>query len=260
MRGIESENRGATMTKVLCATRTATAMIAALVLLTVGAAHSQQPAMHAPAGDANWIKGEWLVSVTGEETTRALDVANVQATEGSAYALEASYGVAGTRLQAVAAELRRVDDKWTIGFTTPIGAAIAAQSTDEKAFSGTITYKNGTSKPLAMMPANLARHWLGREEVAALLIGKRVTFVRLRDGAQITWQLDDGGALYAHNSKGQNDNGSWQLGAQGELCLTWRGNSGDGCLYVFRDGANGPLMFTPQKSPSSPPWSKLVSP
>ena len=248
------------MTTVFGATRSATAMIAAFVLLAVSAAHAQQSAMPAPAADADWIKGEWVVSVSGEETTRTLDVANVQATAGSAYALDASYGVAGTRLQAIVAELHRVDGKWAIGFTTPIGAAIAAQSTDEKAFSGTITYKNGISKPLTMVPANLARRWLGRDEVAALMVGKRVTFVRLRDGAEITWQLDDSGALYAHNSKGQNDNGSWQLSAQGELCLTWRGNSGDGCLYVFRDGADGPLMFTPKKSPSSPPWSKVVSP
>lgn len=253
------------MTNMLGATRAATAMIAALFLLAVGAAHAQTsveqtPGAGAGASDAGWVKGEWLVSVTGEETTRTLEIAEVQATAGSAYTLDASYGVTGTRLQAIAAELRRVDGKWTMGFTTPIGAAIAAQSTDEKTFSGTITYKNGTSKPLTMVLANLARHWLSRDEVAALMIGKRVTFVRLHDGAEITWQLDDGGALYAHNSKGQNDNGSWQLSAQGELCLTWRGNSGDGCLYVFRDGAGGPLMFTPKKSTTSPPWSKVVSP
>ncbi|WP_174906334.1 hypothetical protein [Burkholderia diffusa] len=66
--------------------------------------------------------------------------------------------------------------------------------------------------------------------------------------------------LHANNSKGQSDNARWQLGPQGELCLTWKGHSGDGCLYVFRDGDYGPVRFATQKTPMSQPWSKVASP
>ncbi|AFQ47510.1 hypothetical protein [Burkholderia cepacia] len=233
--------------------------------LLPGSAHAQAPssATQAPAAagvDASWIKGKWQVDVAGEAVVRTLDVANVQAKDGSTYTLDATYGVTNTQLQPVPAELRRVDSKWTLAITTQISATISAESSDQMAFSGAITYKNGVSKPLTIVMANMARHWLDHDEVAAVLIGKHVTFVRLRDGTEVTWQVDDNGMLYAHNNKGQSDSARWQLSSQGELCLTWKGNSGDGCSYVFRDGDNGPLMLTPKKSPTSQPWSKIVSP
>ena len=241
------------------------AMTSVAAFLLPGSTHAQQQtsATQAPSTasvDAGWIKGKWQVSVAGEAAVRTLDIANVRAKDDSTYTLDATYGVTNTQLQPIPAELRRVDSKWILGITTPISAAISAESTDQKAFSGAITYKNGISKPLTIVMANMARHWLDHDEVAAMLIGKRVTFVRLRDGAEVTWQLDDNGMLYAHNSNGQSDNARWQLSPQGELCLTWKGNSGDGCLYVFRDGDNGPLMFAPKKGPTSQPWSKVVSP
>ncbi len=34
--------------------------------------------------------------------------------------------------------------------------------------------------------ANMARYWLSHDEVSAMLVGKRVTFVRLRDGTEVT--------------------------------------------------------------------------
>lgn len=233
-------------------------------LVLQGIAQAQSTATPAPSAavgaDAGWIKGKWQVGVAGEAVVRTLEVANAHAKDGSTYTLDATYGVSGTQLQTVPVELRRVDGKWMLAFTTQIGATISAESSDQKAFAGTIKYQNGISKPLTIVMANMARHWLSHDEVAAMMVGKRVTFVRLRDGTEVTWQLEDSGMLYAHNSKGQNDNARWQLSPQGELCLTWTGNSGDGCLYVFRDGDDGPVMFATQKTPMSQPWSKVVSP
>ncbi|HIE1298434.1 MULTISPECIES: hypothetical protein [Burkholderia] len=251
------------MTYAFSAALVATISVAAFLLPGSARAQATSSTMQAASAtgvDAGWIKGKWQVSVAGEATVRTLDVANLQAKDGLTYTLDATYGVTDTQLQPIAAELHRADGKWTIAITTQISAAISAESSDQKAFSGTITYKNGISKPLTIVMANTARHWLSHDEVAAMLIGKRVTFVRLRDGTEVTWQLDDSGMLYAHNSKGQSDNARWQLSPQGELCLTWKGNSGDGCLYAFRDGDNGSVMFAPQKNSVSQPWSKVVSP
>ncbi|MGK8203527.1 hypothetical protein ACRS8P_25990 [Burkholderia cenocepacia] len=251
------------MTHIFRATRMATASVATFLLLGSAHAQTQPSATQDPSTvgvDASWIKGKWQVSVAGEETVRTFNVTNAQAKDGSTYALDATYGVTDTQLQPIPAELRRVDGKWMLGITTPISAAISAESPDQKAFSGAITYKNGVSKPLTIVMASAARHWLNHDEVAAMLIGKRVTYVRLRDGVEVTWQIVDNGMLYAHNNKGQSDEARWQLSPQGELCLTWKGNSGDGCLYVFRDGDNGPLMWAPKKSSTSQPSAKIVSP
>lgn len=251
------------MPKVFRAARVATASVAVFLLLGGAHAQTQPPATQDPSAlgvDASWIKGKWQVSVSGEEKERTLNVTNAQTKDGSTYALDATYGVTDAQLQPVPAELRRVDSKWMLSITTPINAAISAESPDQKAFSGAITYKNGISKPLTIVMASAARHWLNHDEVAAMLIGKHLTLERFRDGAEVTWQLADNGMLYAHNNKGQSDTARWQLSPQGQLCLTWNGNSGDGCSYIFRDGDNGPLMLAPKRSSTAQPWSKIVSP
>jgi hypothetical protein len=81
------------------------------------------------------------------------------------------------------------------------------------------------------------RTFLPKPEVEALVSGKKWTWIRPRDGSKIYWDLRSGGNLFANNrTSGQSDAGTWLVNDEGQLCLKWRGSSGDGCYALYKDG------------------------
>ena len=81
------------------------------------------------------------------------------------------------------------------------------------------------------------RTFLTKAEVEPLTSGKKWTYVRARDGSKINWDMRSGGYLFANNrTNGRSDSGTWLVNDQGHICTKWRGNSGDGCFALFKEG------------------------
>lgn len=242
--------------------KTLFAITAILFVSSVRAQNQTDTAQMQATGDVTSaeISRQWQVSVEGETITRTLDISNALVKGNGVYVLEAVYGVTDGKLSRVLAELRRQTDKWQLNIVTPINATVSAESADLHEFSGTIAYKNGTSKVVKIERASSARQWLSQPEIENLLLGKRVAIKRYGDGVDIYWQASNGGNLYAQNSQRNHDSAHWTFNAQGAFCLTWTGSSGDGCHFFFREGNAGTVQLSWKKSPWATSWGAIESP
>ena len=97
----------------------------------------------------------------------------------------------------------------------------------------------------ASAPAAVTSVYLDKTAVEALVVGRKMTFLRHEDKNKVSWTIDKNGSLYGENlSQGSKDTARWTLNDKAELCLKWKGNSKDGCrLFSTVDGKT--VMFDP---------------
>jgi hypothetical protein len=65
---------------------------------------------------------------------------------------------------------------------------------------------------------------LGKGEVVSLVVGKKVAYVRKRDGAKQAWDFKDGGTVYFTTSTTNRNtpfSGTYTLGDDGAVCFKW---------------------------------------
>ncbi len=87
------------------------------------------------------------------------------------------------------------------------------------------------------------REYLSADQVMKLATGQTWHFHRNSDGADITWNLKEGGALFGVVvSGGRSDAGMWTVDSGGRLCVKWRGNSIDICISIARTGEKAFLV------------------
>lgn len=138
---------------------------------------------------------------------------------------------------------RLIDDNTMQGqFTTREGKVSVATLVRSAAITETATAD--VVRPNAAPTASGATStYLDKSAVEALVVGRKMTFLRHEDKNKVSWTVDKNGLVYGENlSLGSRDTAKWTLTDKAEFCLKWRGNSKDGCrLFTVIDGKT--VMF-----------------
>lgn len=119
-------------------------------------------------------------------------------------------------------------------------------------------------------PSSPARNFLGRDEMAQLLVGKSHSLQEAAADGVMRWDLRSGGTLYYNSQSpgrsGVNGSGRWVLKDDGSLCVTFTTpppmrpaearRPDNGCWYFFRDGHR--LLRASAVAPQAPPEAEVV--
>jgi hypothetical protein len=91
------------------------------------------------------IKGNWLVSVHGEDATRTLSIlGEVANAKGSL--LVAKYGMTGKAQKVIEASVERVGNERKLNFVTQAATVVSATEQSNRTFYGTFALKSGSVK------------------------------------------------------------------------------------------------------------------
>lgn len=127
------------------------------------------------------LVASWLVSVQGEPRTRTLNVRSIEPKGERIWALDATYGWTGGRLQAVKAEVSTVPGGYRLQIVTPADSTITVESADSKGFEGTFTPKSSKSRRVSIA---LATADTPRSDPPA---------PKAQDNARATWKCEANG-------------------------------------------------------------------
>jgi hypothetical protein len=88
----------------------------------------------------------------------------------------------------------------------------------------------------ADFPANNSTRISG-DDLKTALIGN-VRHCSRSDGRTWDYTFYTDGQLKGENSRGQNDDGTWKISSDGDLCLDWGFEFRDTCQTMYRNPAN----------------------
>jgi hypothetical protein len=237
---------------------------AAFSVAAIGVLVAHGPAARAQGQEPDDLISPWLVTVQGEARTRTLKVNGVTAKPDGTYVLDAVYGWSNGAAAAIKAEVSQTPAGRKLTLTTQANSVISATQSADGSFSGTFTDVNGNSKPVKLVmvsesaPASAAAAstFLKKDELEKLVIGKDVLLSSKRTGSEIVWGIKPDGNLYGFNQTSKSsDSAEWKIRDDGALCIQWRGNSNNGCVFFNRQGDR----YTLHSSKKKPATFEVIS-
>ena len=84
---------------------------------------------------------------------------------------------------------------------------------------------------------------LDRSETTSLVTGKKVTYLRTRDNATVSWDFRSDGTVYyltPNTVRNTSFSGAWTIDEDGAVCFKWNADKylqlTDGCVVFRHDG------------------------